>query len=137
MKDDYKVLADYALNVTMCKGGRPVADGLGCPHCHSISPQVICHSLYKVGTWIRITEGDAKGNVYRIDEVVGLDSANIIFTVLNSDGIPIAFDSSCAVPVFDPSCTWEYNLSQYVRWDTEDASADVIWFIRTFKNKLQ
>lgn len=39
--------------------------------------------------------------------------------------------------IYNPEYTWEFNLSQYVRWETEDALDDVVFFIRTFFRKIE
>lgn len=33
---------------------------------------------------------------------------------------------------YNPEATWEYNMMQFVRWDSEDAKDDVVYFIRTY-----
>lgn len=37
---------------------------------------------------------------------------------------------------FDEECTWEYNLQQQVRWDTEDAPSDMCFYIKAWFEKI-
>lgn len=37
---------------------------------------------------------------------------------------------------FNPKHTWEYNLLQQVRWNTEDAKEDVCFYIKNWLHKI-
>lgn len=54
----------------------------------------------------------------------------------------ITFDSEHAEKEFideksyNPDYTWEYNLKQNVRWDTEDCSEDVIYYVKKWLSHI-
>ena len=37
---------------------------------------------------------------------------------------------------FNPKYTWEYNLLQQVRWETEDAKDDVCFYVKNWLQRI-